>query len=400
MNTRLQVEHPVTEEVWGVDLAAAMIRIALGEPLPFAAEGLRPRGHALECRVYAEDPRRDFAPSPGRIRALRLPQGPGVRNDMGVEAGSVVPIDYDPMLGKLVVHAEDRAARDRAARAGPRRLRDRGRGDDAAALPRARPESRVRATRPSTSSGSIGGSPRASLPRSPRRRRTSGWRPPSWRRGSAAEAGGAAADRRRESDRGADDGRDAEGAARLMRRLRLVYRGPDGPEELDVEVEGARCVLPARRRDRTRRARRVCRTAASPSGSRTAGRSAAGSRPPARARSSFRREAGSGASRSRSPSATGSRTRESRGHGQAAEEEIRALMPGRVVEVAVAAGDRVEARSLLLVLEAMKMQNEIRTARGGLVTADARGGRARPSTGEPFWRSSMPDTRRTPAPIQ
>ncbi len=108
MNTRLQVEHPVTEEVWGVDLAAAMIRIALGERLPFSAETLRPRGHALECRVYAEDPRRGFAPSPGRIRALRLPQGPGVRNDVGVEAGSVVPIDYDPMLGKLVVHAEDR----------------------------------------------------------------------------------------------------------------------------------------------------------------------------------------------------------------------------------------------------------------------------------------------------
>jgi acetyl-CoA carboxylase, biotin carboxylase subunit len=109
MNTRLQVEHPVTEEVWGVDLAAAMIRIALGEPVPFSAESLRPRGHALECRVYAEDPRRGFAPSPGRIRALRLPQGPGVRNDVGVETGSVVPIDYDPMLGKLVVHGEDRA---------------------------------------------------------------------------------------------------------------------------------------------------------------------------------------------------------------------------------------------------------------------------------------------------
>jgi acetyl-CoA carboxylase, biotin carboxylase subunit len=110
MNTRLQVEHTITEEVWGVDLAAAMIRIALGEPLPFDPSGLTPRGHALECRVYAEDPRRGFAPSPGRIRALRLPQGPGVRNDVGVEAGSVVPIDYDPMLGKLVVHGPDRPA--------------------------------------------------------------------------------------------------------------------------------------------------------------------------------------------------------------------------------------------------------------------------------------------------
>jgi acetyl/propionyl-CoA carboxylase alpha subunit len=109
MNTRLQVEHPVTEEVWGVDLAAAMIRIALGEALPFEPGSLTPRGHALECRVYAEDPRRGFAPSPGRIRSLRLPEGPGVRNDVGVEAGSIVPIDYDPMLGKLVVHAEDRS---------------------------------------------------------------------------------------------------------------------------------------------------------------------------------------------------------------------------------------------------------------------------------------------------
>jgi acetyl-CoA carboxylase biotin carboxylase subunit len=110
MNTRLQVEHPVTEEVWGVDLAAAMIRIALGEDLPFSADSLTRRGHAIECRVYAEDPARGFAPSPGTIAALRLPEGPGIRNDVGVASGSVVPIDYDPMLGKLVVHASDRPA--------------------------------------------------------------------------------------------------------------------------------------------------------------------------------------------------------------------------------------------------------------------------------------------------
>jgi acetyl-CoA carboxylase biotin carboxylase subunit len=109
MNTRLQVEHPVTEEVWGVDLAAAMISIALGEPIPFSAQGLSPRGHAIECRVYAEDPRRGFAPSPGLVAALRLPQGPGVRHDVGIEAGTRVPIDYDPMLGKLIVHGADRA---------------------------------------------------------------------------------------------------------------------------------------------------------------------------------------------------------------------------------------------------------------------------------------------------
>jgi len=107
MNTRLQVEHPVTEEVFGVDLAAEMIRIALGEALSIGA--VTPRGHAIECRVYAEDPRRGFAPSPGTITALRLPQGPGIRNDVGIETGSVVPIDYDPMLGKLIVHGADRA---------------------------------------------------------------------------------------------------------------------------------------------------------------------------------------------------------------------------------------------------------------------------------------------------
>ena len=108
MNTRLQVEHPVTEEVYGVDLASEMIAIALGEPLSWKAEDLRPRGHAIECRIYAEDPSRDFAPSPGTIESLRLPAGPGVRHDIGVEQGSTVPIDYDPMLGKLVVWGPDR----------------------------------------------------------------------------------------------------------------------------------------------------------------------------------------------------------------------------------------------------------------------------------------------------
>ena len=108
MNTRLQVEHPVTEEVWGVDLAREMIAIALGHSLSFSPESLAPRGHAIECRIYAEDPGRSFAPSPGRIDALVLPQGPGVRHDVGVEAGSVVGVDYDPMLGKLIAVGTDR----------------------------------------------------------------------------------------------------------------------------------------------------------------------------------------------------------------------------------------------------------------------------------------------------
>jgi acetyl-CoA carboxylase biotin carboxylase subunit len=108
MNTRLQVEHPVTEEVWGVDLVTEMIRIALGEKLSIRPSELAPRGHAIECRIYAEDPTRGFSPSPGVVTRLGLPEGPGVRNDVGIETGSRVPIDYDPMLGKLIVSGRDR----------------------------------------------------------------------------------------------------------------------------------------------------------------------------------------------------------------------------------------------------------------------------------------------------
>jgi acetyl-CoA carboxylase, biotin carboxylase subunit len=110
MNTRLQVEHPITEEVYGVDLVCEQIRIALGEPLSWRQEDLVPRGHAIECRVYAEDPLRGFAPSPGTITHLQRPAGPGVRVDSGVLEGGVVPLDYDPMLAKLVVWASDRPA--------------------------------------------------------------------------------------------------------------------------------------------------------------------------------------------------------------------------------------------------------------------------------------------------
>ncbi|MCL6599064.1 MAG: acetyl-CoA carboxylase biotin carboxylase subunit [Alicyclobacillus macrosporangiidus] len=108
MNTRLQVEHPVTEMITGLDLVEWQLRVASGEPLPFRQEDLRCEGHAIECRVYAEDPVR-MLPSPGTITRLALPEGDGVRNDVGVVSGSKVTPYYDAMIGKLIVHGRDRA---------------------------------------------------------------------------------------------------------------------------------------------------------------------------------------------------------------------------------------------------------------------------------------------------
>ena len=107
MNTRIQVEHPITELVYGVDLVREQLRIAAGLPLG-VADGLRPRGHAIECRITAEDPLGGFLPATGRVAYLRVPSGPGVRWDGGIETGSEVGLHYDPLLGKLIVWAETR----------------------------------------------------------------------------------------------------------------------------------------------------------------------------------------------------------------------------------------------------------------------------------------------------
>jgi acetyl-CoA/propionyl-CoA carboxylase biotin carboxyl carrier protein len=110
MNTRLQVEHPVTEQVWGVDLVAEQIRVAAGQPLGYTQEDLNPSGHAIEARVYAEDPLQSFMPSPGRISAIELSEGQlGIRVDSGVEGGDEIPGDYDPMIAKIIATGADRA---------------------------------------------------------------------------------------------------------------------------------------------------------------------------------------------------------------------------------------------------------------------------------------------------
>src|SRR6202795_1369683 len=120
MNTRLQVEHPVTELITGLDLVHLQIRIAAGEKLPFRQEDVAIRGHAIECRIYAEDPDNNYFPSPGKITALLTPAGPGIRLDSGMYEGWTVPIDYDPLLAKLVGYGQDRRqAISRLARALP-----------------------------------------------------------------------------------------------------------------------------------------------------------------------------------------------------------------------------------------------------------------------------------------
>jgi acetyl-CoA carboxylase, biotin carboxylase subunit len=108
MNTRLQVEHPVTELITGTDLVQLQVRIGFGEKLPFAQEEILLRGHSMECRIYAEDPDNNYFPSPGKITSLREPSGPGIRLDSGIYEGWTVPNEYDPLLAKLVAYGQDR----------------------------------------------------------------------------------------------------------------------------------------------------------------------------------------------------------------------------------------------------------------------------------------------------
>ncbi len=109
MNTRLQVEHPVTEMTTGLDLVAEQIAVAAGRPLAFGQEEVRSNGHAIEARLYAEAPKRNFAPTTGKVLALEYPQGDGVRVDSGIAQGQAITTAFDPMLAKIIVHGATRS---------------------------------------------------------------------------------------------------------------------------------------------------------------------------------------------------------------------------------------------------------------------------------------------------
>src|SRR3712207_1388879 len=118
MNTRLQVEHPVTEMITGLDLVEQQIRVAAGEHLPLDQSDISLDGHAIEARLYAEDPARGFLPQAGTVLGLVEPSGPGVRVDSSLAVGSVVGTDYDPMLAKVIAWGPDREARSEERRVG------------------------------------------------------------------------------------------------------------------------------------------------------------------------------------------------------------------------------------------------------------------------------------------
>jgi propionyl-CoA carboxylase alpha chain len=108
MNTRLQVEHPITELITGLDLVNLQIKVAEGEPLPFNQDEVQKSGHAVECRIYAEDPRDQFLPDTGTLTKHRIPSGNGIRVDAGIEEGQAITINYDPMIAKLCAYGKDR----------------------------------------------------------------------------------------------------------------------------------------------------------------------------------------------------------------------------------------------------------------------------------------------------
>jgi len=280
MNTRIQVEHTVTELVTGLDLVREQVLVALGEPLSVTQDQVQLRGHALECRINAEDPARGFLPTPALVTAYREPAGPGVRVDSGVAAGYEISDMYDPLIAKLVVHGADREqARRRMLRAldeflieGPKTLI----GFHKALL------SNECFVRGETCHGLVESDELAAL---------------------ASELDGGTA-------RGPAHGAPSADGGRAVARVRVVEVEGRRFQVRLLEPEAPWLELARRRHERTR--------------------------------------AG--------------------GAGAAARDVVVAPMQGTVLSVAVAEGDAVEAGEVICIVEAMKMENEVRAHQAGVVT--------------------------------
>ncbi|HWM88908.1 MAG TPA: biotin carboxylase N-terminal domain-containing protein [Kofleriaceae bacterium] len=350
VNTRLQVEHPVTELVTGLDLVREQIRVAEGEPLGLSAADLRQTGHAIECRLYAEDPEQGFLPAGGRLLSWRVPDLPGLRVDAGVEAGSDVPTHYDPMLAKLIVHAPTRGEAARRLAGALERLVAQGVATnrellvavlrhpeflagrlDTHFLDRHEPDLFGRALEPGELARAVSA---AALSGIGERRATRSILPelePGWRSHPGPQAGDAQA-RYGWRERGIEVGYRSLGGDRFACRvdgqeltLAVVERSGD---ELVLEDEaGVRRRLAVTRSGLTHH---VC----------AGGRDFVLVEEP---RFPERRAA-------------------------EAEGGLSAPMPGRVVRVLVAEGDPCAAGQPLVILEAMKMEHAVKTARAGRVT--------------------------------
>jgi acetyl-CoA/propionyl-CoA carboxylase, biotin carboxylase, biotin carboxyl carrier protein len=324
MNTRLQVEHPVTEAVWGVDLVELQVRVAAGEPLPFTQDQLAPRGHAVEARVYAEDPARGFLPTGGTVTGLLDPAGPGVRVDSGLAPGTEVGSHYDPLLAKVVASGDDRdqalARLDRAL-AGTAVL---GVTTNVAFLRRLLGHPEVAAGRLHTGLvedhlGELAGDDPDVIP--------------GWVTAAAAAldraAGGPVRDRWDLADGWRVGGSDTADGERVdVAWVAPEPSGADGPTEVAVTVDGVV---------------HRCHTARS-------------------ARTRWVAHAGEvWAITDPEPTPPGG------GPGAAAGGEVRSPMPGTVVGVAVTDGAQVEAGTTLVVVEAMKMEHALAAPVAGSV---------------------------------
>src|SRR6266576_3558950 len=317
MNTRVQVEHPITEWVTGIDIVAAQLRVAAGAPLGFGQADVRARGHAIEARLYAEDPAAGFLPSAGPILALREPGGPGVRVDSGIAAGGVVPVEYDPLLGKISAWGEGRAMAIARLSAALRDTAVLGPTTNLAFLQDVLAHPAFR--RAETHTGFLA-------------EHFATWQPG----GDEAVAALAAALALTRPATSAGEARGCaatvDGAAHRVARLavgpRTTAAGGATVEELALEVDGRpHRALVARTRDRVLVA--------------VAGRV-------------WTFESGE----------------EARGaHGAAGSGAVSAPMPGKVVSVLVAEGQVVEVGQALVVLEAMKMESTLAAEVAGRVTA-------------------------------